>query len=177
MRLPDDQELTDVERMEVESLDRLGAQFLAALEHLREGRLDEGEDAIRQIISEEPRLAEPHLELARVLLDTDRLADAEEEAREALAQLRAGGVWVEEVEENELMALCHATLAEALRRRADEDDVLFGDPEAFHALVRESRTHFEEAARLDPKDEYASYHAFFMGTPAPEIAQDPDEES
>ena len=56
-----------------------------------------------------------------------------------------------------------ATLAEILRRRADEDDVIFGEPEAFRALLAESKVHFEQAATLDPSDAYSSYHAFFLG--------------
>ncbi|MBN2799288.1 MAG: tetratricopeptide repeat protein [Deltaproteobacteria bacterium] len=168
----DEHELTDAERMEEDSLAELGERFLAALALLEEGKLDQAEDALRDILREEPRLPEPHMELARLLLDTGRLSEAEGEAREALGYLKEGGQWVEDIEENEVLALCHALLAEVLRRRADEDDVLFGDPETFRALVREAKEHFEEAARLDPKDEYSSYHAFFMGTDVPVPSDD-----
>src|SRR5690606_14016770 len=127
------------------------------------GDLDGAEDELRAILKVEPRLAEPHLELARVLLDTDRLSEAEAHAREGLQHLESGGQWTDEVPENVLLALGHALLAEVLRRRADEDDVIFGDPDEFRGLVEESRVHFARAAELDPSDEYASYHAFFLG--------------
>ena len=62
-----------------------------------------------------------------------------------------------------VMALCCALLAEVLRRRADEDNVIFGDPAEFKRIVEESQVFFQRASALDPSDEYSSYHAFFLG--------------
>jgi hypothetical protein len=42
-------------------------------------------------------------------------------------------------------------------------------PAQFHAIVNEARQHFQRANELDPSDEYASYHAFFMGIPTPKV--------
>jgi hypothetical protein len=69
-------------------------------------------------------------------------------------------------------AIAHALLAEILRRRADDDDVIFGDADAWKALVAESEAEFEKAAALDPADEYASYHAFFLGVPGAKVEPD-----
>lgn len=149
-------------------LDDLSTRFMAALRAKEAGKLDDAEDALRGILREEPRLAEPRLELARLLLDSDRLEDAEEHAREALMQLQAGNQWVDDLPDYVLLALAHGVLAETLRQRADQDEVIFGDPDAFKALLAESREHFNEAAKLDPSDEYASYYANFMG-PSEEI--------
>ena len=151
------------EDAEADQLQALGERFLTALRRKDAGELDDAEDLLRSILRAEPRLPEPHLELARILLDTDRTKEAEQHAREGLSHLEAGGQWTDELPENVVTALAHALLAEALRRRADEDDVLFGDPETFHAMVRSAREHFEAAAGLDPRDEYSSYHAFFLG--------------
>jgi hypothetical protein len=52
-----------------------------------------------------------------------------------------------------------------LRRRADEDDIIFGDPDVFKSLVAESQTLFKQAAELDASDDYASYYSFYMGKP------------
>lgn len=153
----------DAPNAEETALAALGDRFVAALAEKDAGRVDAAEEALRALIREEPRLGEPHLELARLLLDTDRLTDAEDHAREAIAQLDASGVWVDGVPENVVKGLAHAVLAEVLRRHADEDDVIFGDPERFKALVDESRREFETAHALDPADEYASYYAFFLG--------------
>jgi tetratricopeptide (TPR) repeat protein len=149
-------------------LDALAQRFLGALAHKEAGRIDRAEDELRAILRVEPRLPEPRLELARLLLDSDRLDDAEDQAREALEALEAGGAWTEELPEETVRSIAHATLAEILRRRADEDDVLFGDPEAFRALVAEAREHFRKAAALDPSDETASYYAFHMGLELPD---------
>jgi hypothetical protein len=145
------------------ALEKLSERFLTALAQKDAGRVDEAEDALRAIVAEEPRLAEPRLELARLLLDTERLSEAGEQAREGLAQLEKTGAWTDEIPPNIVLGLSHALLAEILRRRADDDDVIFGDPDEFHALVNEAKLHFDKAASLDPSDEYASYHAFFLG--------------
>ena len=150
---------------EVEQLEALGLKFMDALKAKEEGRFDDAEAIFREVLTVEPRLAEPRLELARVLLDTDRLEDAEVHARQALANLQAGGQWNDDIPEKVLLGLAHALLAEILRRLADEDNLIFGDPAKFRAVVKESRELFEEAAQLDPADEYSSYYAFFMGTP------------
>ena len=153
------------EHQEQAVLDGLAPRFLAALAAKDAGKIDHAEEELRAILAIEPRLPEPRLELARILLDTDRLADAEPHARQALEGLQQGGQWTDDLPADVVTGLAHALLAEVLRRRADEDDVLFGDPDTFHALVKESRVHFEQAAKLDPDDSYSSYHAFFLGTP------------
>lgn len=148
------------------ALGELSARFLAALASKDAGKVDHAEDELRAILQIEPRLAEPRLELARILLDTERHEDAEEHARTGLANLLNAGPWTDEIPENTLKALAHALLAEILRRRADEDDVIFGDPDEWRALLDESKKNFEAAHALDPSDEYASYHAFFLGLKA-----------
>lgn len=150
---------------EQEALDALEAKFVAAVTQKDQGKLDLAEDAFRDILKVEPRLPEPRMELARLLLDSDRLDEAEEHAREALGHLEAGGQWIDDLSEETVLGLSHALLAEILRRRAEDDAVIFGDPLVFKRLVTESREHFERAAALDPSDEYSSYHAFFLGTP------------
>lgn len=149
-------------------LEELGKQFVTALQLKEAGRLDRAEDELRAILRVEPRLPEPRMELARLLLDADRLDDAEDQAREALDALEQGGAWTEEVPEHTVKSIAHATLAEILRRKADEDDVVFGDPDAFRALLAEARDHFAKAAELDPSDATASYYAFHMELELPD---------
>ena len=148
---------------EQEALEALSQQFLGALAAKDRGDIDRAEEALRAVLKVEPRLPEPRMELARILLDTDRLADAEPHARDALEHLGSSGPWTDELPENVVVGLAHALLAEILRRHADEDDVIFGDPERFRALVAESKEHFDKAAELDPDDSYSSYYAFFLG--------------
>ena len=156
--------MTDpTDQTEQDSLAALVQPFMNALRASHDGDLDRAEDALRSILQTEPRLPEPRLELARICLDTDRLDEAETHTREALTQLEAGGQWTDDLPENVVQGLAWAQLAEILRRRADEDDVIFGDPARFQKIVDESRAAFQRAAELDPSDEYASYHAFFLG--------------
>ena len=154
---------------EVETLRALEPRFLAALRHKERGDIDSAEDEFRAILSVEPRLPEPRMELARVLLDTARLEEAEEHSRQALELLESGGQWTADLPESTVRAVAHALLAEILRQRADADDIIFGDPAAFHAIVNEAKTHFERASELDPNDELASYYAFFMGVEGVEL--------
>ena len=155
--------MSDLFDEEREQLDQLAPRFLQALELRRRERHDDAEDVLRDLLKTEPRLPEPRMELARILLDSDRLGEAEAEAREALTHLEAGGPWPDDLPDNVVRALAHGLLAEILRRRADEDQVIFGDPALFAALLKESKQHFAAAADLDPSDEYSSYHAFFLG--------------
>ncbi len=148
---------------EGDQLVALSNAFLAALQARESGQVDAAEAALRKIVAAEPRIAEPHLELARVLLDTDRIEEAEGHAREGLDRLADTGPWLEDVEPHQIQALAHALLAEILRRRIDDDDLVFGDPAVYRSTLAEARHHFEVAARLDPTDEHASWHAFFLG--------------
>jgi len=150
----------DAEQAELE---RLSALFLTALNAKDAGKLDAAEELLRDIIKAEPRLAEPHLELGRILLDTDRLHAAEAQAREGLELLASTGPWTSELQPATVHAIGHGLLAEILRRRADEDEVIFGDPAEFKAILDEARSQFDLARKLDPTDEYASFHATFLG--------------
>jgi len=145
------------------ALDDLGARFMNALTLKDAGKVDQAEDELRAVVKAEPRLPEPHMELARLLLDTDRLGEAETHAREGLAHVEQTGPWTDELPEHIVKGIAHALLAEILRRIADEDDVIFGDPDRFRALVEESKQHFQTASDLDSDDSYSSYYAFFLG--------------
>lgn len=148
---------------EQEALDALGDRFLKALASKDAGHIDDAEETLLEILKQEPRLPEPRMELARILLDTERLTDAESHARMALEHLEAGGRWTDMLPEGVVEAMAHALLAEVLRRRLEDDDVIFGDPEGFKAMLAESKQHFAKAHELDPSDETSSYYAFFLG--------------
>jgi len=149
--------------LEEDALASLGPRFLQALGLKEAGRVDDAEEALVAILKEEPRLPEPRMELARIHLDTERIDTAEEHARTALEHLESGGQWTDMLPEEVLLSVAHALLAEILRRRLEEDAVIFGDPAEFKALLAESKTHFARARELDPTDETSSYYAFFLG--------------
>lgn len=148
-----------------DGLKELASLYMQAVHDLTNNRLDQAEDTLRDIVRREPRLPEPQLTLGRLLLDTARLEDAEERSRLALELLMASGPWTDEVEPHVVLSIAHAQLAEVLRQRVDEDDIVFGDPEQYKRMVAESREHFTKAAELDPSDETASFYAFYMKDP------------
>ncbi len=140
----------------------LEPSFLKALKKRRAGKIDQAMDLLKEVIRGEPRLPEPHLELAHIHLEAERLVLAEEEAREGLKWLEQGGQWVEDLPANVVLSHAHDLLGQILQDRAATDEVVFGQPEVFTELVKEAKGHFERARELDPKNEHANFNAFFM---------------
>lgn len=131
-------------------LDGLGERFYRALDLARDRDLDGAADLLSGILKIEPRLGEPHLELARILAETGQLDEAEAHAREAVRILESGGQWVDDLPEPVLQSLAHGLLGEVLRRRADSDEVVFGDPKSWESLMKEAKAAFARASELDP---------------------------
>ena len=140
----------------------LEERFTEALGCLDRGEHERADTLLRGILKEEPRLAEPRLELARLMLDRGDLLDAEEEAKEAIRLLEAGGQWNLDLPENVMLSLSHGLLGEVLRQRAESDEAVFGDEATFDDLTSRSLQHFNRAATLDPENEHAAYHAGVM---------------
>jgi tetratricopeptide (TPR) repeat protein len=141
----------------------LGPRFLEGLNARAAGRVDAALEIFAAILKDEPRLAEPRLEIARIWLEMGRLEDAEEEAREALRILEAGGQWTDEIPEPVLQALAWALLGEILKEKASSDEVVFGDPAVFTELLEQSRAAYARAAALDPTDATSSVNAMELG--------------
>ena len=137
----------------------LGDRFLGAMEAVRRGDVDRAADELRAILRVEPRLAEPRIELARLLLDTGQDEEAVEQAQEAVSILESGGQWTEELPEAVVRSVAWDIRGEALRRQADRDEIVFGDPERFKELLAASREAFRMAAELDPDNAHARYWA------------------
>lgn len=152
-------------------LEALQEQFLAALEYHRRGDVDSAVKLLEGVLQGEPRLAEPRLELGRIELEMEHLEEAELQTREALRILLAGGQWVDDISEEQMLSVAHGQLAEVLRLRADSNEVVFGDPEVFKTMLAEAKAHFDESSRLDPDNAHAGYFAFQMegedGVPEP----------
>jgi len=138
-----------------ESLDDLGARFLQALDARRRGDVDGAAELLRGVLKVEPRLPEPHMELAHILLETGQLDEAEEHAREAIRHLEAGGQWTDDLPESVVLGMAWDILGEVLRRIADSDEVVFGDPARFESLMKEARAAFDRAAQIDPTNDHA----------------------
>lgn len=141
-------------------LEGLGQRFLLAMAARDKNDLDAASELLRSILKVEPRLGEPQMELARILLETDQLDEAEDFAREAVRIFESGGQWTDDLPENVVLSMAWDLLGEILRSKADSDEVVFGDPAAFAELMREARAAFLRAAELDPTNEHAITWAF-----------------
>jgi len=143
-------------------LEGLSALFEAGLDARQKGNVDRAIELLKLALRREPRLAEPRLELAHIYLEAERLDDAEIECREGLRLLLAGGQWVDSLPDEVMQGHAHNLLGEILRRKADQDEVIFGDPGVFKATLAESRKHFARSSELDPQNDHASHHDFFL---------------
>jgi thioredoxin-like negative regulator of GroEL len=144
-----------VERDDDELVAALEKRFGQALDARQRGDVDGAAELLRGILKLEPRLAEPRLELAHLLIETGQVDEAEDHVREAISVLESGGRWTEDLEDEQLQSLAWGTLGEVLRRKADADDVVFGPAAAYEALVKESQDAFAKAVALDPENEHA----------------------
>jgi len=146
-------------------LKELEVLFMKALELREKGKIEGAQKTFKEILHREPRLAEPRLELACMLLEANQLDEAESEARESLRILDAGGQWTLDIAEHELKAHACLVLGEVLRRRLEEDEAIFGDAETYRKLADEARGLYARAAELNPEDAEASFMKFTMGPP------------
>lgn len=121
-----------------------------------------GDDAqaaalLKDILKAEPRLAEPYLELAAIAAERGDLDEAEELARNGVEQLRRGGQWVADLDDDEMMAFALNLLGE-LEMRASEE-LVHGDTEEFRTRWNSAAAHFREALRHDPDNADARRNA------------------
>ena len=150
----------NIEEHEQQRILGLQQRFQQALQARARNDVDGAAELLRSILQIEPRLAEPRMELAHILINANQLTEAEEQAREAIRILESGGQWTDDLSGDALLSLAYTTLGEALRLRADSDEIIFGDPEAFQRLHSESRTVFLKASALDPENQHAIYWGF-----------------
>ena len=166
----------ELEQQEARRLQGLAQRFQQALRAREQGDIDSAAELLRGILKAEPRLAEPRMELAHILLSTGQLDEGEEQARDAIRILESGGQWTDDLPEDVLLALAYDTLGEALRLRADSDAVVFGPESAWLALVSEARTIFRKASALDPDNDHAWFWSFDTDQPSPRRTR-PDAEA
>jgi hypothetical protein len=143
-------------------LEALAKKFMSAVVARNKGQVDDCRDLLLEIVKVEPRLPEPHLELAHIEMESGALDGAEAYARQGIDWLTKGGQWLATLEAHELVAHAHDLLGEVLRRRATSDEVVFGPEELFRELLNEARDEFSKARELDPNNEHAHYNDFFL---------------
>jgi len=140
-----------------EHLEGLGDRFLVALGLMEKGEIDRAAELFRGIIKIEPRLAEPRMELARILLDTGQIDEAHGQATEAVRILDCGGQWTEALPENVVLSTAYGLVGEICRRMASADEVVFGDPDLWKERMDQAQAAFRRASALDPENAHANH--------------------
>ena len=148
----------DIDRDE-EHLSGLDQQFMDGLKRMEAGDIDAAAETFRRILTVEPRLAEPRIELSRILMETAQLGEAEAEIREAIRILENGGQWIDGLAENQVLSVAYGLLAETLRVVSEGDELVFGDPDTWRNVVEEAHAAFRKARELDPENAHADYWA------------------
>ena len=136
----------------------LEAVWLQAMEARDKNLDEEAAQLFHSILKEEPRLAEPRLELAHLEIDRDHLEEAEEQVRMALEILKNGGQWVDDVEPDALLSFAWNMLGEVLFRRGEELAVS-PDRERFERIWNEAAAAFTKALELDAENRDALRNA------------------
>ena len=134
-----------------ENLEHLEKLFMNAMEYRQNGNVDKAEKILLQILKEEPRLAEPHLELAHIYFNTGKQQEALNHIKDCIEYLEKGGQWIE-IEENILLSMAYTIQGEIYQSMADRDEVIFGDQEAWKDLITASKKSFTKAKELDPEN-------------------------
>ena len=137
----------------------LSDQFMSGIKRMQDGDIDAAAECFRRILKVEPRLAEPRIELARILMETSQASEAEAEIREAIRILESGGQWIDELKPDQVLSAAYGILAEILRTVSQSDEAVFGDPEKWRRLVDEAHAVFRKARELDPDNAHADYWA------------------
>ena len=147
--------------VENEKVKALQIRFMNAMKARQKGDLDGAAELLLGILKVEPRLPEPHLELAHILIGVEKYDDALAHGQQAVQMLEMNGQWIDSLEENVVLSLAYNVLGEIYRRIADQDEVVFGDPEKWQELIKNSRNAYKKAAALDPDNPHADYWGGF----------------
>jgi tetratricopeptide (TPR) repeat protein len=144
-------------------LRRCQSIFLKAAESLQEGDQDEAQRHFKAVVGIEPRLPEPHLELAVIYFRKGQLDDAIEEARVGLDLLEHGGQWLENLTLGQMLGHARNLLGELLVERAKRD-ALDLEPDELAELWNEAVCLFKAAVEADPDNDTARKNALLHRT-------------
>ncbi len=136
-------------------LDALAPKMRAALEARQSGDDDRAEKLLREVLRNEPRLAEPRLELAHLAVLRDQWDEARTQAEIAVTTLRAGGQWTLDVEPEALLSFAINLLGEVIVRSIEEEDLFLRDRSKFTDAWNRAALLFAEARSLDPTNDDA----------------------
>jgi tetratricopeptide (TPR) repeat protein len=138
-----------------EDLRPLEKLFNTAMEFRQNSNVEKSEQILLRILKQEPRLAEPNIELAHIYLISEKFDEALEHIQDAIQFLENGGQWLE-IEEDQLLSMAYTLQGEIYRSIADQDKVVFGSQEIWKDYINKSKEAFKKAKELDPKNDDAT---------------------
>ncbi len=136
---------------EHEAIEPMQALFIAAMEHRQQGQTKKAEICLLEIVRKEPRLPEPHLELAHIYFSIEQLDDARSHIEQAVQYLENGGQWLE-VPEKELLSMAYLIQGSIYRNLADQDEIVFGEQKTYIEYINRAKNAFNKANLLDPSN-------------------------
>ena len=122
--------------------------FMAAMEHRQMGQTKKAEVCLLEILKNEPRLPEPHLELAHIYHATKQLDEARIHIEEAVQYLENGGQWLD-LPEQEVLSMAYVIQGDIYRSLADLDEVVFGDQVLYVDYINRAKNAFSKANMID----------------------------
>lgn len=156
--IPSDQESTTIDAIENANIQQLESHFLRAMSLRQAGQSQPALKILLAILAEEPRLPEPHLEIAHIYYAMDQLEDARTHVEQAVQQLENGGQWLE-IPEADILSIAYILQGEIYRSLADQDEIVLGDPAQFEALINRAKNAFNKAKLIDPANAEAVGHS------------------
>ena len=149
----------DLLKFPEEHLHKLAESFAEAMVHRSKGENQQATEILFDIISEEPRLAEPRIELAQLSVANGDLDDAEIHILEAISILEKGGQWLENISENAMLSNAFDTLGVVYQTKSESDEVLFGPPDEWRGMLKQAAAAFLRASNIDPTNTDARFRA------------------
>jgi tetratricopeptide (TPR) repeat protein len=140
---------TSIDDVENATLQQFETHFIHAMELRQQGNTQAASKILLAILKEEPRLPEPHLEIAHIYYSMDQLDDAQIHIEQAVQQLENGGQWLD-IPENDLLSIAYVLQGEIYRGLADQDEIVLGNPERFQDLINRAKNAFNKAKMIDP---------------------------
>ena len=155
---PTNSTTTSIDEVENANLQQLEQHFLTAMELRQSGNTQAAMKLLLAVLKEEPRLPEPHLEVAHIYYSIDQLEDAHTHIEQAVQQLENGGQWLD-IPETELLSMAYILQGEIYRGLADRDEVVLGNPKQFQEYINRAKNAFNKAKLIDPSNVDALGHA------------------
>lgn len=134
-------------------------KFEQAMDARERNDIDSCCELLLQVIKQEPRLPEPHLEIANIYLIIEKLEDARVHIEEAITYLENGGQWMD-MDLSTVLSLAYATKSEIYHALADQDEIVLNSNETeFIRLMKISKDAKKKSEECNPNQHVDNYES------------------